>query len=184
MAKPFRNSAEVLADHALQRGPQQSMAGKNSEAFDPPTLTPREPMVYRGTMPAPPVTQTHAGAIVTPKNRRITQRKISTFSIILMLLGAAAAIVLYISNIIAVDRLHAEINSLQTQHQKIVSEQEILRAEVNRLASLERINRKAEEELGLVNPKDPPVWITADGEKIREVEAGLTQRSTKPSPPR
>lgn len=85
-------------------------------------------------------------------------------------------IVLYISNIIAVDHLMMEINNLQKQHQRMVSEQEILKAEINRLSSLERINRKATEELGLMNPKEPPVWITVDPEKIREVENALQKK--------
>ncbi len=93
-----------------------------------------------------------------------------------MLFGAAALIVVYISNIIAVDHLMMEINNLQKQYQSMVSEQEILKAELNRLSSLERINRKATEELGLKNPKEPPVWMTVDPEKIREVEKAIQKK--------
>ena len=70
----------------------------------------------------------------------------------------------------------SEINTLQKQHQKMLSEQEILKAEINRLSSLERVNKKAGEELGLVNPKEPPVWIKVDPEKIREVEQAIQKK--------
>ena len=127
-------------------------------------------------MPPPSAEVQAQGLGAPPRNRKFAKRKISTFNIILLLFGAAAVIVLYISNIIAVDRLMMEINRLQQQHARILSEQEILKAEVNRLSSLERINRKAAEELGLVNPKEPPVWIDVDREKIREIEIALEKR--------
>ncbi len=134
------------------------------------------PLVYSGTMPVQPDPMISPGFVTPPRNRKIATRKMSTFNIILILFGAAAVIVLYISNIIAVDRLMTEINTLQKQHRGMLNDQEILKAEINRLSSLERINRKAEEELGLVNPKEPPVWISVDTERIREVEQALQKK--------
>ncbi|HXG38927.1 MAG TPA: FtsL-like putative cell division protein [Bacteroidota bacterium] len=142
----------------------------------PEPATPPRPLVYSGTMPTSTPNLEGQGFVTPPRNRKIAKRKVSTFNIILMLFGAATVIVLYISNIIAVDRLMMEINSLQQQHSRILSEQELLKAEVNRLSSLERINRKATEELGLVNPKEPPIWMNVDREKIREIEEALQQK--------
>jgi len=133
-------------------------------------------MLYKGTMPGPTGEMSPSMPIGLYRNRKVTTRKVSTFNLIVMLLGTAAAIVLYISNVIAVDTLMSEINALQTQHRKILSEQEILRAEVNRLSSLERINRRAAEDLGLVNPKEPPVLLSVDPEKVREVEEALKKK--------
>lgn len=156
-----RNAIETLIERVVQ-------PGTPAQTTQPDSL-PR-PLVYSGTMP-PPTLEPGAQGFVTPsRNRKIAKRNVSTFNIILMLFGAATVIVLYISNIIAVDRLMTEINSLQQQHQRILSEQEILKAEVNRLSSLERITRKATDELGLVNPKEPPIWMNIDREKIRNIE--------------
>jgi cell division protein FtsL len=111
--------------------------------------------------------------LITPRPRKIIRRKVSPFNIVLLLLAAAVFIVLYIGNIIAVDQLSNEINALETQHQRILMEQEVHKAQINRLSSLERIRQRAEEELGLQNPKEPPVWLNVDQQKVREVEEAL-----------
>lgn len=165
-----RNTIEPLLKRAMQPATPEA---KNQE---PERALPPRPLVYSGTMPSPPPEVEAQGFVVPPRNRKIAKRNVSTFNIILMLFGVATVIVLYISNIIAVDRLMMEINSLQQQHSRILSEQELLKAEVNRLSSLERINRKATEELGLVNPKESPVWMNVDREKIREIEEALQQK--------
>ncbi len=171
MAKTIHNSAEVLFQRALTPEPlttSNKATGVGSNAIP---VTPTLPRTYTPASPA-------VGEVVPMRNRKVVRRKVSTFNIILLLLGSAAAIVLYIGNIIAVDRLVAEIDALQRQHQKILSEQEILRAEANRLSGLERINKKATEELGLVNPKQPPVQLNVDQQRIRDIEEALSQRKT------
>jgi len=166
VSKLFRNSVETLFNRANE--PQTDLhLGPN-----PPARL----MVYSGTTPGPQEQPSSLGTTATPRNRKITKRRMSTFYIILLLFGAAAVIVFYISNIIAVDHRMMEINTLQKQNQRLTSEQEILRAEINRLSSLERVNRIAAEELGLVNPKEPPVWMSVDPEKIREVEETLQKK--------
>lgn len=130
---------------------------------------PPRPDVYPGNMP---VGRPLEGAPISPgpRNRRIVRRRTSPFSIILILLGTAVAIVLYISNIIAVNQLLGEINSLRSQYERISMEQEILRAQINRMASLERIQEKAQSDLGLKNPADSPVWLQIDRQKVKEIE--------------
>jgi len=167
MAKLFRTRVGDLVERAME----PEISPKSMEL-----QTPSRPMVYSGTMPAPSATPGSSGYVRPPQNRKVAVRKVSTFNLILMLFGIAAVIVLYISNIIAVNRLMMEINTLQKQHQKMVSEQEILKAEINRLSSLERVNKKAAAELGLINPKEPPVWITVDPGKIREVDQALRKK--------
>lgn len=137
---------------------------------------PSRPMFYKGTMPEPEENISPASLYRNRSTRKIAKRKVSTFNLILMLFAAAAGIVLYVGNIIAVDQLTVEVNALKTQHQKILNEQEILKAEFNRLSSLERINRKAAEELGLVTPKTPPVWLDVNQEKVGEVQEALQKK--------
>ncbi|MBI4418436.1 MAG: hypothetical protein HY563_06635 [Ignavibacteriales bacterium] len=103
------------------------------------------------------------------QNRKAVRRRVSPFNIMLMLIAAAIAIVLYISNIIAVNQLLHEVNALEREQQQILMEQEILKAQINRLASLEKIQEKADQ-LGLRSLREPPVWLSIDPERLRSVE--------------
>ncbi|HWP82463.1 MAG TPA: FtsL-like putative cell division protein [Bacteroidota bacterium] len=173
MAKLFNNEAEFLAQKALEDTPPQTER--------PPLSTFQEstrPMIYSGTLPLPNARTTvdpGRADVYTPRNRKIVRRKVSPFNAVLLLFATAIAIVIYISNIIAVDQLMNEINALQNQHQQILMEQEILKARINRLSSLERIRQMAEGELQLRNPKHPPEILPVDHEKIREIEQTLKQ---------
>ncbi len=131
-------------------------------------------LIYPGNMPlgpqppAPAPPPSHS-PVPPLRNRKAVRRKISPFTIMMMLIAAAVAIVLYISNIIAVNQLLNDVNALETEHRQILMEQEILRAQINRLASLERIQEKAQE-LGLKSLRTPPVWLNVDPERIRGIE--------------
>lgn len=92
-------------------------------------------------------------------NRPMRARKRSTFKIILLLVGVSVLIVFYIWNKICVNQLVVEVNDLRNQHQKIQNANEFLRAEVSKKSSLERIVGLATEQLGLVVPKEQPVWF-------------------------
>lgn len=94
----------------------------------------------------------------------------STFNTMIFLFFAAVAIVLYISNIIAVNRLAVEVNELQQQYDAIRNENEILRAQINRRSSLERIGRLATEQLGLQHPKEQPQWIEVDQKQLEGLQ--------------
>jgi cell division protein FtsL len=91
------------------------------------------------------------------------KRRSSTFNVIAILFLAAVAIVLYINNIIAVNRLVVEVGELEQKYATVVNSNEILRAEINRRSSLERIGRIASEQLGLQHPKQQPQVLDVDG---------------------
>ena len=166
MAKVYRNSAEFLAERAME--PDQRTKGQR--AADPSNKPQQRQLIYSGTMPVPPQAELPTGTTLPPTNRRFTKRRVSPFSIILILMGTAAAIVLYISNIIAVNQLVTDNHRSNVQLQDILSEQEILKAHINQMSSLERIRKRAEDELGLRNAADVPRWLNVDQEKIRTVE--------------
>jgi len=166
MAKTYRNSAEVLAEHAL-RPDLASPDERTRETFTKPH---ERRMIYNGTMPIPAQNETPAGVTLPPSNRRYAHRKVSPFNIVVILILSAVFIVLYIGNIIAVDQLVSDIHKSDVRLQEIQSEQEVLRARINQMSSLERIRKRAEDELGLKNPTDAPGWIEVDPEKIRTVE--------------
>jgi cell division protein FtsL len=91
-----------------------------------------------------------------------SKRRSSTFNTMAGLFFAAVGIILYISNIIAVNRLVVEVNDLQQKYAAVMNENEILRAEVNRRSSLERIGKIATEKLGLQHPKEQPQTLEVD----------------------
>lgn len=167
MAKVYRNSAEILAERAMSPDFPSHSARTRVPQGKPQQ---QRRMIYGGTMPIPPQSELPEGTTLPPINRKYTQRKVSPFNIILVLMGTAAAIVLYISNVIAVNQLVNDIHKSEVRLQEIQSDQEALRAHINQMSSLERIRKRAEDELGLKNPADVPGWIDVDQEKIRTIE--------------
>jgi cell division protein FtsB len=110
------------------------------------------------------------GSAVRP-NRKAVKRRHSTFNIVGILFALAAVSLLYTSNVIAVNQLAKEVNDLRSRYDAIVSANEILRAEINRKSSLERITRIAGQDLGMVNPSEAPVWFEIDRKKLETLTA-------------
>lgn len=136
---------------------------------------PERRLIYNGTMPPPPH-ETPTGVQLPPTNRKFAKRSLSPSNAMLILMAAAAAIVLYISNVIAVNQLANDIHKSEVRLQDISSEQEILRARINQMSSLERVRKRAEDELALKNPSNIPGWIDVDQEKIRTIEEASRKR--------
>ena len=132
--------------------------------------------VYNGSPAPAPGVQAPA---VPGRNRKPTKRSVSPFTIMLSLMAVAVATVLYISNILAVEQLLNRINQQQTQYQMLLSQQELLKAQVNRMASLERIRKVAEDDLGLRSPTQSPVWFTVDADKARSIDASLVRADAR-----
>lgn len=169
MARVYRNSAEILAERAME--PDRRV--RSEGAPDPQTKTQQRRLIYSGTMPVPPQGEFPTGTSLPPKNRHFTKHRFSPFNVILILMSAAVTIVLYISNIIAVDQLMNDIHKSDVRLQEILNEQEIMHAQINQMSSLERVRKRAQEELGLRNPSDIPGWIDVDQEKISSVEEAV-----------
>jgi cell division protein FtsB len=89
---------------------------------------------------------------------------------ILALVLLAAVTVFYVSNTIAVDRLSAEINSLQSAYGEIRNMNIILNKEIDRKKSMERITAIARNRLGMVMPKEVPVWFDLDETRLRSAD--------------
>ena len=104
-------------------------------------------------------------AIRQPK-RTPAVRKHSTTNIVGLMFSLAILGLLYVSNVIAVNQLAKEIGDLTTRYNSALSTNEVLKAEINRKSSLDRINVLAQEKVGLTNPKEAPVWFEIDQEKI------------------
>lgn len=172
MARVYRNSAEILAERAMS--PEKPAPG--GKGPEPQARKQERRLIYNGTMPPPPPLETPTGVQLPPTNRKFARRKVSPSNVMLILMAAAAAIVLYISNVIAVNQLANDIHKSEVRLQDIASEQEILRARINQMSSLERVRKRAEDELALKNPSNIPGWIDVDQEKIRTIEEASGKR--------
>jgi cell division protein FtsL len=158
-------------------------AARAMEGMEPPSspisipkIREARDMVYNGTTDQGNSGTAPVNTLQAPRNKKQKQRRISPFTIVLLLLGGAVSSVLYIGNILAVGHLMVQINQLQTTHQQILNQQELLKAQINKLSGLERIQQLAQEQLGLRNPRQLPVWIEIDPERIHEVEEVFQQK--------
>jgi cell division protein FtsL len=104
-------------------------------------------------------------------NKKGVRRRYSIFNSILLLFGAAVAIILYIGNFVAVNQLAMEVNLLQAEYDKIINSNAALRAEINRKSGWERIGTIATEQLGLRYPKEQAIWFTVDEDKLEKAGA-------------
>lgn len=112
-------------------------------------------------------TSSRPGYAIRP-NKKGVGRKVSTFYLIALLFGFGVAIVGYINNIIVVNRLLAEINQLQTQHDKISNGNAMLKAEIDGKSGRDRMGRVAVEQVGLRDPKEPPTVFDVDEELMEQ----------------
>jgi len=136
-------------------------------------------MVYSGSAGSQNHDPIISGENQSPRNKQQRTRRFSPFTIILILLSVAIASILYIGNILAVGRLMSQMNQLELKHRQILNEQELLKAQINRLSGLERIQQLAQDQLGLRNPNQLPVWIEIDPERVAQVEEVIQQRMDK-----
>ena len=95
-------------------------------------------------------------------NKRVTRRKVSTFSVIVLLFAAASAIVLYIGHIIALNHLAVEADRLRTEYDELLQTRGKLQAEIDRKSARERIVRIATTRLNLRLPTGQARWITVE----------------------
>ena len=110
---------------------------------------------------------TTPGYAVRPENRKVQRKKRrSTFNIVTALFLAAIGIVIYIGNIITVNQLVVEVHQLQTQYDKIVNRNSVLKADINRKSGWENIGNTAKEKLGLVYPKKRAQAFDVDESKL------------------
>jgi cell division protein FtsL len=116
--------------------------------------------IYNGD--PPPST---AGYVIRP-NRRGTHRKTSTFNIILALFTVGGLIVLCVNNIVTVNQLADDVGRLRTQEEECRDAVAVLRAEVERKSSRERIEKIATEQLGMTYPREQPAWFSPEPDDV------------------
>jgi hypothetical protein len=102
------------------------------------------------------------------RNRRVARRRVSTFNLILGILIAGLAMVLYISNIITVNRLVSDVGRLQARYDSLLVATAALRGEIGRKSVYETIGPQAER-LGLHLPEGQVETFPIDQERIEDL---------------
>lgn len=88
------------------------------------------------------------------------EQKFNRWSLIAFFFLTSIIIVLYVSNVLAIQKRSEEIMYLQQQYQSLLEETERLRRRAHQLQSAERIQEIAKNRLGLVFPSQPPIKIS------------------------
>jgi cell division protein FtsL len=109
----------------------------------------------------------HPGYAVRRKKRK---RSVSTFNVVVILVAVAMISLLYTWNVVSVIRLSRDVTELTARYNTIISSNEVIRAEINRKTSFDRISQLAIDDVGLMNPKDAPNWFEIDRDKINELK--------------
>lgn len=104
-------------------------------------------------------------------NRRVVRRRISTTNVMLLIFAVGLAIVVYVNNILTVNRLAHDVNELQQTYDRLRSSNAALQAEVNRKSAMERIGDVASRELGLRHPAEKPVEFPIDEDALEALKA-------------
>jgi len=104
-------------------------------------------------------------------NTKVAARRLSTFNIVIGLFVAGVAIVVYVSNILAVNQLAYDVNRLEVRADSLENINVVLRAAVHRKAALDQIGRIATGELQLqyLPPSEQPVLLELDPEKVERL---------------
>lgn len=164
-----KNLDELYTTHPMEES-------ESSASISIPKIREARDLVYSEPVAEPTTQNVSIHDVQMQHMKKSGKKKISPFNVVLILICVAIASVLYIGNILAVERLLIQVNQLQAKHQQIQNEQEMLKTQINRLSSLERIQKLAQDQLGLQNPKQLPVWIQLDPERVNEVQEIVQQR--------
>ena len=83
-------------------------------------------------------------------------RSINRWSLFAILFAAALLMVVYISNVMAINELLAKNNKLKKDLILIRNNNELLRTEINKLQKADRITAIAQEKLGMIRAEEAP----------------------------
>ncbi len=129
-----------------------------------PEITERR-YIYNGEIAAPKA----VNDFTVTGNRPVRKGRRSPLSRILLLCAVSALIVFYVWNKITVNKLLVDVNDLENQYQKLQSSNDLLRADINRKASLERVATQAGK-IGLIYPTQQPVWFEVSSDDLQRFE--------------
>jgi hypothetical protein len=85
-----------------------------------------------------------------------TESRLNRWKIFGIVILTAFATIIYVSNVLAVDKLLEELQILKKQKELKVNINEVLKSKVNQLQSAERIIPLACDKLGMIKPVQAP----------------------------
>ncbi|RPI69160.1 MAG: hypothetical protein EHM43_02695 [Ignavibacteriae bacterium] len=94
-----------------------------------------------------------------PQQIAVQRKLLNRWSLFALFAISAASTVLYVSNVIAVNRLSAECDALKHDVDSLHVLNQSLRTESYRLQSAERVTRIATEKLGMIAPEEAPTIL-------------------------
>jgi cell division protein FtsB len=121
--------------------------------------------IYSDGVAMPSASPDAPPAVVRANVRKSSRRRVKTTNVVGAMILFAAAALLYVGNVIAVNNLAKEVNDLHNRYRQITAMNELLKAEINRKTSLDRISLLAQDQLEMTNPKEAPVWFEVDRAK-------------------
>jgi len=86
----------------------------------------------------------------------IEKKRVSRWKLFGLLLLTASLMILYVSNVLYVDAQLEEMQSMKKIYTSIKNGNELLKTEIIKLESADRIIPLAEKELGMLKPEAPP----------------------------
>lgn len=123
----------------------------------------------RGGEPSPEAGQKDQAKSSTPRVSRF----------IVILVGIVGVLLLVVNDSVTVDRLVAQISSLDSTYSNVKIENDSLQAELRRLSSAERITRIASQRLGLVYSTRTLEQIRVSKSRLEQAEKEDARDSTK-----
>lgn len=152
---------------------KQSSQNIPIDVVDMPKFNDRQIYNSAVAFPVDPQAATPGYAVRQNARSSAPRRKTKTSNIVVILFAVAVVALLYVGNVIAVNNLAKEVSDLNARYSQIISTNEVIKAEINRKASLERISLMAQEKLGMTNPKEAPVWFEVDRDKEADIKKQL-----------
>lgn len=98
----------------------------------------------------------------------IEKKRVSRWKLFGLLLLSASLMLLYVSNVLYVDAQLEEMQSMKKIYNSIKNGNELLKTEIIKLESADRIIPYAENELGMLKPDKPPKVLQSDDKYKQE----------------
>ncbi len=103
--------------------------------------------------------------VMVRKNKPGNKKRQSPLKTIVAIFLLTALGVFTIKNIVTIDQLAQDINDKRLRYSAIKNTNELLKAEINRKSGMERIIPIAQKDLGMMLPKEQPIWLNHGKEK-------------------
>jgi cell division protein FtsL len=168
---------ELKAKPSVENRPEQRVISFEPKQRMAPV---QKSNVYGGTLQESKRIATDRRNAPSPvRSGKKTKFKFSMFNAVMLMFGVATIFLLYVYNVISIRGLMVDINRLEVRRQQLLTEQELLKAQYDRLSSLERVRTIAINELGMRDATEPPTPIPIDPERVARATEEVSKSLNK-----